>query len=243
MRCWCRIGVTVAVAALAGAAVGATLPGAYAVPLSTDSAGRTGPIWKMPPLPPGTHWTVRRPADPGVLEVPADLRTRAGGDTPGPAPRYRPVESAPGLAGARAGSERVDPRSAARRPVAGPATGLRRHRPVADLRLLLPGLPATTGLFRDLPPRPEGVFAEGAGGKALLFGVVEQSRAARARRIAADNLERGEVDLDRPRPLRARDGQLGVVVTAPRFGPRRAQPVCVYDLHGRGYRCLIEPGL
>ncbi len=239
-----RLAAVIAVAILAAAGVPTT---SHAAPLTNDGSGSAFTIWKTPAMPPVDHWTVRRPASAGVLEVPADLRSRfkAGpasperaraGQGPGAADIARPT--ARGSAALR--------RQAARSPADG--TGALASPAAASLvapsYLPRPTVSARgTGIFKDMPPRGYGLFGRGLDDADLLIGLIEETRAGRARRIAEENLERGEVDLDRPRPLSVRDEAFGVLVLPPRFGPRRAAPVCVYDRYWRTYRCTTPSGL
>lgn len=239
-----RLAAVMAVAILA--AVGVP-PTSHAAPLTNDGSGSAFTIWKTPALPPVDHWTVRRPASAGVLEVPADLRSRfkvrpasperaRAGQAPGAADIVRPTARGSAALRGQAARSPADGTAALTSPAAASL--------VARSYLPRPTVSARgTGIFKDMPPRDYGLFGRGLDGADLLIGLLEETRAERARRIAEENLERGEVDLDRPRPLSARDDAFGVLVLPPRFGPRQVAPVCVYDRYLSTYRCTTPSGL
>ena len=239
---WLAAAIAVAILAVAGVP-----PTSHAAPLTNDGSGSAFTIWKTPALPPVDHWTVRRPASAGVLEVPADLRSRLNarpasperahaGQAPGADDIARPTARGFAAPRRRAARSPANGTAALASPAAAPL--------VAPSYVPRPTVSAHgTGVIKDMPPRGHGVFGRGLDDADLLIGLIQETRAGRARRIAADNLERGEVDLDRPRPLSARDEAFGVLVLPPRFGPRRAVPVCVYDRYWRTYRCTTPSGL
>jgi hypothetical protein len=216
---------------------------AHAVPLTDEASRAPFVIWKKPALPPSDHWTLQRPAGAPVMEVPRDLRKRVkvAPAAPNVDPRglatWRPLlvdplgygrlgpatETAPAPAPKSLGPREVS--------VSAPA--------YLDRQVVKPG---STGVFRDMPPRSYGVFGRGLDDADFVFGLLEKDRAARARRIAEENLARGEVDLDRRRPLSTQDSTLGVFVAPTRLGPRRTVEVCVYDRYWREYRCSTSSG-
>lgn len=234
-----------AIAAVAGVvfAESVTPETARAVPLTDDASQGGFVVWKKPALPPSDHWTLRRPAGSPVMEVPRDLRKRV-----------KIVPSAPNLDTRDQAAWRpslIDPLGYGRlgpptKKAPGPVQrGLGSQKVFVSAPILVDRhvrMPGSTGVFRDMPPRSYGVFGRGLEDQDLLFGLLEQDRGARARRIAEQNLERGEVDLGRKRPLGAQDSAVGVFVVPGRLGPGRAVEVCVYDRYWREYRCSTSSG-